>query len=128
MAVTFEPAIPVLRIFSVEKALEFYRDWLGMAVDWEHRFGPDFPLYMELSRGPLVLHLSEHHGDGTPGTVLFVPLRGIDALLAELEGRPYPYQKPGIVAQDWGRELQLTDPFGNRLRFCEYPADEQAEP
>jgi hypothetical protein len=30
--------IPILRIFSVEKAKEFYCGFLGFTVDWEHRF------------------------------------------------------------------------------------------
>ena len=29
----------MLRIFSVEKALEFYVEFLGFKVDWEHRIG-----------------------------------------------------------------------------------------
>ena len=28
------PAIPVLRIFSVDKAREFYMDFLGFSLDW----------------------------------------------------------------------------------------------
>ena len=36
--ITFDSTIPVLRIFSVEKARAFYVDYLGFAVDWEHRF------------------------------------------------------------------------------------------
>ena len=35
--------IPILRIFSVEKAREFYLGFLGFAWDWEHRFGDNFP-------------------------------------------------------------------------------------
>jgi len=31
-------AIPLLRIFSETKAKEFYIDFLGFSVDWEHRF------------------------------------------------------------------------------------------
>jgi len=31
--------IPVLRIFSVERAKEFYLDFLGFTLDWEHRSG-----------------------------------------------------------------------------------------
>ncbi len=41
---------PVLRMFDVAKAREFYVDFLGFEVDWEYRFGDDFPLYMQLSR------------------------------------------------------------------------------
>jgi hypothetical protein len=32
-----------------------------------HRFAPDLPLYMQVSRDGSVLHLSEHHGDCSPG-------------------------------------------------------------
>jgi Glyoxalase superfamily protein len=63
----FESAIPILRIFSVEKAKEFYVDFLGFTIDREHRFGDNFPLYAEISRSGLKLHLSEHHGDASPG-------------------------------------------------------------
>jgi hypothetical protein len=49
--------IPILRIFSVEKAREFYLDYAGFRVDWEHRFDPTAPLYMQVSRDGLVLHL-----------------------------------------------------------------------
>ena len=38
-------AVPVLRIFDVAKAYEFYRDYLGFELDWEHRSGADFPPY-----------------------------------------------------------------------------------
>jgi hypothetical protein len=38
MAMKVLETIPILRIFSVEKAKEFYVSFLGFAVDWEHRF------------------------------------------------------------------------------------------
>jgi catechol 2,3-dioxygenase-like lactoylglutathione lyase family enzyme len=31
-------AIPILRIFDLEKARDFYVGFLGFRVDWEHRF------------------------------------------------------------------------------------------
>ena len=62
MSLTIAPAIPVFRIFSVEKAREFYLDFLGFKVDFEHRFEPELPLFMQVSRGDCVLQLSEHHG------------------------------------------------------------------
>jgi Glyoxalase superfamily protein len=37
VAPTFH-AIPILRIFDVTKAREFYLDFLGFRVDWEARF------------------------------------------------------------------------------------------
>jgi len=117
--VSFASPIPVLRSFSEEKAKEFYLDYLGMQLDWEHRFEPDTPLYMQVSRGDLRLHISEHHGDGVPGSAVFVPVREIEAILAELRARNYRHLRPDIVEQDWGRELHLLDPFGNKIRLCE---------
>lgn len=31
-----EKAIPILRIFDYKKAIEFYVDWLGFKIVWEH--------------------------------------------------------------------------------------------
>ncbi|MEU1662816.1 glyoxalase superfamily protein [Streptomyces sparsogenes] len=42
---------------SVAQALPFYRDFLGFALDWEHRFEPTLPLYVQISRSTAVLHL-----------------------------------------------------------------------
>src|SRR5580765_7873563 len=58
---------PILRIFDEAKAREFYVEFLGFKVDWEHRFEPGLPLYMQVSKDDCVLHLSEHFGDGSPG-------------------------------------------------------------
>ena len=65
MAIEFGRVIPVLRMFSIEKAKEFYVGFLGFTIDWEHRFEDGLPIYMQVSRGNVVLHLSEHHGDGS---------------------------------------------------------------
>ena len=32
--------IPILRIFDEVKAKEFYVDFLGFKIDWDHRFEP----------------------------------------------------------------------------------------
>jgi uncharacterized glyoxalase superfamily protein PhnB len=115
-----EQVIPILRIFSEEKAKEFYVGYLGFTVDWEHRFGENLPLYMQMSRDGLVLHLSEHYGDGSPGVTVFVRMRGIDAFHREITAKDYKYLKPGIEDAPWNaRLLTLTDPFGNRLRLSE---------
>ena len=59
MSPKFASVTPTLRIFDVRKAREFYLDFLGFKIDFEHRFEPDVPLYMGLSLGSAVLHLSE---------------------------------------------------------------------
>ena len=118
----FDRVIPVLRIFDVGKAKEFYVDYLGMTIDWEHRFEPQFPLYMQVSRGGLVLHLSEHHGDGTPGSVVTVDTAEVASLHAELRSKQYRHLNPGLETDEIGTHLFLLDPFGNTLRFNERPA------
>ncbi len=30
--------IPILRIFDYKKTIEFYIDWLGFKINWEHTF------------------------------------------------------------------------------------------
>jgi catechol 2,3-dioxygenase-like lactoylglutathione lyase family enzyme len=111
-------AIPVLRIFDLAKAREFYVDWLRFAIDWEGRPFPDAPVYLQVSRGDCVLHLSEHYGDGTPGSGVLVETQGIDALCAELQG--YKYYRPHVEDQPWGaRTMTVLDPFGNRITFSE---------
>ena len=114
-----QPPIPIFRIFAVDKAMEFYRDFLGFTVDWEHRFGDDFPLYCQISRDGMILHLSEHAGDASPGAKAFVWMTGVRALHAELIGKDYRYMKPGLETVPWGLEVTVTDPFSNRIAFCE---------
>ena len=127
MTIRFDRTAPVLRIFSVDKAREFYLGFLGFGVEFEHRFGEDFPLYMGVARDGLALHLSEHHGDATPGSAVFVWMTGIDAFHAELAAKHYKYNRPGIQEQPWGRVLSVTDPFANRIHFCERSAGETGE-
>lgn len=112
--------IPILRIFDEEKAREFYLDYLGFSVDWEHRFEPGLPLYVQVSKGAVVLHLSGHHGDCTPGSAIRIAVTDVRELHRELAAKPYPSLNPGVEDMPWGgSELALIDPFGNRIIFCE---------
>ena len=116
-----EQVVPILRIFDVAKARGFYLGFLGCKVDWEHRFSKTTPLYMQVSRNGLVLHLSEHHGDCCPGSTVFVRMTGIEAYHNEITAKRYPYLNPGIELAPWNaRCMEVVDPFGNRIRFNEY--------
>jgi uncharacterized glyoxalase superfamily protein PhnB len=120
MAIAFDTIIPVLRIFDCAKADEFYQGFLGFAVDWEHRFDANAPLYRQISRGGLVLQLSEHHGDACPGARIRVLMQGVEAFHRELTAKAYRYMRPGLETMPWGTlELDVTDPFGNHLCFCQ---------
>lgn len=118
-AIRFIQTIPVLRMFDEAKAREFYCEFLGFSVQFEHRFAKDLPLYMEVARAGMRIHLSEHHGDASPGSTLFVPMQGVLALHGELKGKRYRYGRPGVEDTPWGKQLEVHDPFGNRIRFCE---------
>lgn len=116
----FGLAVPVLRVQDEARAREFYVDYLGFGVEWEHRFEPGMPLYLRVRRGQAVLDLSEHHGDGTPGTVVWLPVASADALHAELSRPPHARLRPGIDRDaPGGPTIELVDPFGNVLRLCE---------
>jgi catechol 2,3-dioxygenase-like lactoylglutathione lyase family enzyme len=118
---SFGPVIPILRSFDDVKAREFYVDFLGFKVDFEHRFGPNFPLYMGLSQAGCVLHLSEHHGDACPGAQVRIRIDDIVNYIHTLTAKNYKYAKPGPPGQTpWQTlEVTITDPFGNRLTFVQ---------
>jgi catechol 2,3-dioxygenase-like lactoylglutathione lyase family enzyme len=123
MPIEFTRTVPTFRIFDVAKAKEFYVGWLGFKVDWEHQFEPNTPWYMQVSRGGLQLHLSEHHGDSTPGSVVFVEMKGIEEFHRELMAKNYKYNRPGLDQTPWNsRCVNVIDPFGNRIRFNEFNA------
>lgn len=120
MTVRFERAVPIFRIFSLDKAREFYLGFLGFKIDWEHRFEPGAPVYMQISRDGLVIHLSEHHGDGTPGSIAYVYTTGVREWQRELIDKGYRHMRPGLEEQEWGMlEVTVIDPFNNRITFGE---------
>src|SRR5258705_13786799 len=100
MPATFH-AIPIFRIFDVAKAKEFYVDFLGLRVHWEHRFDETAPLYMQVSRDGLVLHLSEHHGHACPGSTAVVQTTGLEALHLEITGEGNRFMPHQIEGAPW---------------------------
>jgi len=113
----FGPVIPVLRIFDVAKAREFYTDFLGFSIDWEHTFDDHAPVYLQASRDGALLHLSEHHGDASPGATVRILVTDVMRLHRELHEREYRYARPGVETMPWGLEVAVLDPFANRVVF-----------
>ncbi|MCM3633679.1 glyoxalase superfamily protein [Paenibacillus camelliae] len=113
--------IPILRIFDITKAKEFYLEYLDFKLDWEHRFEDDMPLYLQISRDHTQLHLSEHHGDCSPGAAIRIEVTGIHEFHSRLVSKNYRFARPGLESTPWGsKECTVTDPFGNRIIFFEY--------
>jgi len=122
----FGPVIPVLRIFDVAKAREFYTGYLGFEIDWEHTFDDHAPVYLQARREDAVLHLSEHHGDASPGATVRVLVTDVMDLHRELHARDYPYARPGVETEPWGLEVAVLDPFANRIVFHQPTAEDAA--
>ena len=117
----FSHTTPILRIFDEAKAKEFYIDYLGFKIDFEHRFGPNMPLYRQISKDNCILHLSEHHGDCCPGAAMRIATSDIEAFHQQLQAKQYKYANPGIEDTPWdSRDLSIKDPFGNRLTFTNH--------
>lgn len=104
-----EQLVPVLKVADAHLTAEWYAR-LGFVVDFEDRFSSEFPAYVGLVRGDLALHLSEHVGDATPDTLLYLLVDDVDAVAVEFG--------VDITEEDWAREIGLTDPDGNRLRVA----------
>ena len=103
-----EEIVPVLRVAEAGAAVAWYQR-LGFSKEWEHRFDPDCPAFVSVSRGAVRLFLSEHLGDARPGTLVHLVVDDLDAVLTEF-GRP-------MGDQPYGCDFELRDPDGNRLRI-----------
>jgi len=115
-----EKVIPVLRIFDYNKAVEFYVDWLGFTINWEHTFHEGAPKYIEVERDGITFHLSEHHGDGSPNTHVFIWYDGVRDYHTELINKKYKYNRPGIEETFYGAlAFTVNDPFNNKISFNE---------
>ncbi|MEM6531436.1 MAG: glyoxalase superfamily protein [Myxococcota bacterium] len=108
-----------MRSFSEALAREFYVDFLGFEVMFEHRHSADAPLYLSLQLDGCTLHLTEHFGDAAPGAAVRIPVADVDALCEALRAKNYPQAHPTVSVKPWGaREMSIADPFGNRLTFA----------
>jgi len=120
VAVHLKATIPILRMFDVAKTREFYVQYLGFTLEFEHRYYDGAPLFMAVKRDRVMLFLSEHHGDGNPGAHVLLEMTGVDELHRELSEKKYAYMNPGIQTQEWGRrEVCVIDPAGNYVIFSE---------
>lgn len=111
---------PIFRIFEVEKAEAFYIDYLGFKLDWTHQFEENMPKYIQISLKNAVLHLSEHHGDSTPGSAIRIKISNIKKYISTLLEKEYASVKPDLENTPWNTtEFTIIDPFSNKITFFE---------
>jgi len=112
-----QTVIPQFRITDAQRSVPFYVDGLGFTIDWQHQFEPGFPLFMQLTRAGQTIFLTEHTGDCQVGGAAYFVVPDVDACYAAfVAGGITPTEPP--TDTPWGtREMVVTDPDGNRLRF-----------
>ena len=110
---------PVLRSFDAARTRAFYLDFLGFELVFEHRFEPGMPLYMGVRSGDCTLHLSEHYGDGAPGSSVRIACDDVTAYATMLRERGFENARPGEPQRTpWHTlEIGIHDPSHNRLTF-----------
>jgi catechol 2,3-dioxygenase-like lactoylglutathione lyase family enzyme len=105
-----EEVIPVLYVEDAVRAVSWY-ERLGFRKEWEHQFEPGFPWFLSVARGSVHLYLSEHKGDARPNSLIHLYVNDIDVVSHEFG---IPVDEEGLA----GRECDLQDPDGNRLRVA----------
>ncbi len=113
-----QTVIPQLRITNAPRSLKFYVDGLGFKIDWEHRFGPTYPLFVQLTREEQTIFLTEHANDCQVGGACYFIVPNAEQYYVALQARGVTASKP-IEVTPWGtHEFIITDPDGNHLRFA----------
>ena len=100
----------MLYVEDATRAVAWY-ERLGFRREWEHRFEPGFPMFVSVARGHLRLYLSEHKGDARPNTLIHLYVDDIEVVSEEFG---VAVDEEGLA----GRECDLEDPDGNRLRVA----------
>ncbi|MBY0030797.1 MULTISPECIES: glyoxalase superfamily protein [Priestia] len=112
--------IPIFRIFDFSKAKEFYISFLEFKLDWTHRYDENMPTYYQISLNDVILHLSEHHGDSSPGSTIRIKMNNIKKYHSTLQKKKYQYSNPSLEKTPWNTvELTVIDPFFNKIIFYE---------
>jgi catechol 2,3-dioxygenase-like lactoylglutathione lyase family enzyme len=110
--------MPTLRITDYETSRKFYSDALGFQIDWEHRFEPGFPVFMQVSRGGLAFFLTEHAGDCPVGGLIHLYVSDVDAWFNEFLRQGVPVHEPPNESLQGLRSMTVVDPDGNKLHIC----------
>lgn len=102
--------VPVLYVEDADRAVAWYAR-LGFEKEWGHQFERGLPWFVSVARASVQLYLSEHTGDARPNTLLHLYVDDIEAVSAEFG---VAIDEEGLA----GRECELEDPDGNRLRIA----------
>jgi predicted enzyme related to lactoylglutathione lyase len=115
-----ECVIPILRVKSLQRSLEFYQSVLGFGLEWETA------TLAAVSRDGRQLMFCE--GDqGQPGTWVWIGVTDIRPLAQRLkEAGVSLLMEP--TSFHWAYEMRVQDPDGHVLRFGSDPSQEDDTP
>lgn len=76
---------------------------------------------MQISRNDIALHLSEHHGDYSPGGKVYIEgFENLKEYHSLLISKKYKYNRPGLEGAFWKDMcMEVVDPFYNKISFNE---------
>ena len=105
--------MPVLRVESAERSVQFYCGRLGFRQDWWHQAGPEEPATVSVSRGGASLILTERSDLGIGSQMLLWTIE-LGTLFVEWGALADVVLEHGPTAMPWGlTEMTLRDPDGN---------------
>jgi catechol 2,3-dioxygenase-like lactoylglutathione lyase family enzyme len=110
--------MPTLRMTDYARSRRFYVEDLGFQVDWEHRFEPGFPVFVQVSRDGLAFFLTEHTGDCPVGGLVHLYVPDVDVWFEEFRRKGVRVQEPPNESLQGLRSMTILDPDGNKLHIC----------
>ena len=105
-----ENAIPILKVASLAKSIDFYSGVLGFKLDWQA------PGMASVGRDAGHIMLSEG-SQGSPGTWVWIGCEDTEPLYALFTARGAQVQMPP-ASLAWGFDMRILDPDGHVLRFA----------
>jgi catechol 2,3-dioxygenase-like lactoylglutathione lyase family enzyme len=100
-------AVPILRVADVDQALPWWRR-LGFIEVFRHQFEARLPRFVGIRRDDCLIYLSEHPGDASGPSLIYLWIADIDEVAAEFGAT--------VTEMPWARDCEITDPDGNRIR------------
>jgi len=113
---------PIFQITDYPQAVAFYIDWLGFSLDWEDDPTADGRRYLQVSRGSIVLHLTNVPSMSCPGSRAVAEFTGLPAFHRILLQKQSVFPTPELQKTTWHdkvMQLELMDPAGNCLVLAE---------
>jgi catechol 2,3-dioxygenase-like lactoylglutathione lyase family enzyme len=114
-----QKVIPAFRITDYTRSKAFYVEGMGFQIDWEHRFEPHFPVFVQITKYEMTIYLTEHTGDCQVGGLIHFFVPNVDSWYSDLKSKidTNILELPNEDLEGL-RMMTVVDPDGNQLRIC----------